>query len=189
MYNIQQESPYKDISHNFAYKNKIYLLDELTIENTSHLMADICEMIEYEKEHSHTIEWFINSPGGSVSACKSLISLMKMANIQNVTNITYVVGEAGSSASLIAIHGNVRYIMNYASHYIHYGSSGNSSSHPAEARRNFQDDQIFYKWVFDTYLEKTKYPKDKLSALMEHEGGYVYAKDCLKYKLVDYIID
>ena len=52
-----------------------------------------------------------------------------------------------------------------------------------------QDDQIFYKWVFNTYLEKTDYPKDKLSALMEHEGGFVYAKDCLKYKLVDYIID
>ena len=189
MYNIAQEAPYKDISHNFAYKNKIYLLDELTIENTSHLLADISEMIEYEKDHSHTIEWFINSPGGAVAACKSLISLMKMANIQNISNITYVIGEAGSSASILAIRGNVRYIMPYANHYIHYGSSGNSSSHPLEARRYYQDDQIFYNWVREEYLTNTKIPKEKLDPLIEHEGGFLYAKDCLKYKFVDYIID
>ncbi len=189
MYNLNFEGPLRDITHNYSYKNKVFILDELTVENTSRLLADIAEMIEYEKKHTHTIEWFFNSPGGEVQACKSLLSMMKFANIQDVTNITYVIGAAGSSASMLAIHGNDRYMLSYASHYIHYGSSGNSSSHPSEALRNYKDDQIFYKWVFNSYLEHTSFPKDKLEQLMEHEGGFLYAKDCLKYKLVDHIID
>ena len=188
MYNIAQEQPYKDLAHNYSYKNKVYLLDELTIENTSRLMADITEMIDYERKHSHIIEWFINSPGGSVLVCKSLLALMKMANIHNIINITYVIGEAASSASLIAINGDSRYILPYANHYIHYGSSGMNSSHPVEARRNYEDDKIFYNWVKSMYLDHTSIPGDKIEALMEHEGGYLYAKDCLKYKLVDYIL-
>ena len=36
--------------------------------------------------------------------------------------------------------------------------------------------------------QKTSIPKDKLKDLMEHEGGFLYAKDCLKYKLADGII-
>lgn len=189
MYNITQEPPIRDIAHNYSYKNRVYILDELTLENTSHLLADLSEMIEYERKHSHTIEWFFNSPGGSVAACKSLLAMMKFANIQGITNITYVIGEAASSASILAINGNDRYIMSYASHYIHYGSSGNGSAHPMEAKRNYKDDQIFYKWVHDTYLEHSSIPKDKLEALMEHEGGFLYAKDCIKYKLADHVID
>lgn len=189
MYNIQQEQPFKDLSHNFAYKNKVFLLDELTIENTSRLLADITDMIEYEKTHSLTIEWYINSPGGSVDACKSMLSLMKFANLQGVLNDTYIIGNAASSASLIAISGNTRYIMKYASHYLHYGSSGSSSAHPIEARRNYKDDQIFYNWVKSVYLEHTNIPEEKLNTLIEHEGGFLYAKDCLKYKFVEYIIE
>ena len=189
MYNIQQEQPILNLPHNFAYKNRVYLLDELTTENTSRLLADISDMIDYEKHHSFIIEWYINSPGGEVSACKSLLTMMKIANIQGVENCTYVMGNAMSSASILAISGNTRYIMSYASHYVHYGSSGNSSSHPAEAKRNYKDDQIFYDWVKSVYLEKTTIPETKLDALIEHEGGFIYAKDCLKYKFVDYIID
>lgn len=189
MYNIQAEQPIRDLSHNFAYKNKVFLLEELTVENTSRLLADITEMIEYEKTHSLTIEWYISSPGGSVDVCKSLLSLMKIANIQGVLNDTYIISNAASSASLIAISGNTRYIMSYASHYLHYGSSGNSSTHPIEARRNYEDDKIFYNWVKSVYLEKTKIPEEKLTALIEHEGGFLYPKDCLKYKFVDYIIN
>ena len=102
MYNIAQESSIRDFSHNFGYKNKVFILDEITTENTSHLLADLAEMIEYEKEHSKKIEWFINSPGGDVSACKSLIAFMILANIHGIANYTYVIGEAGSSASIIS---------------------------------------------------------------------------------------
>ena len=189
MYNIQQEQPILNLPHNFAYKNKVYILDEITVENTSRLLADIHEMIDYEKLHTQMIEWYINSPGGEVSACKSLLSMMRIANIQGIENCTYVIGNAASSASLIAISGNTRYIMKYASHYLHYGSSGNSSSHPVEAKRNYKDDQIFYNWVKSLYLEKTKIPEDKLTALIEHEGGFLYSKDCLKYNFVEYVID
>ena len=189
MYNIQQEQPTLNLPINYAYRNKVFLLDELTIENTSRLLADIIEMIDYEKNHSLTIEWYINSPGGSVSVCKSLLSLMKMANLQGVLNDTYIIGNAMSSASLIAISGNTRYMFDYTSHYLHYGNSGNSSIHPIEAQRNYKDDQIFYNWVKSEYLNKTKIPEDKLDALIEHEGGFLYPKDCLKYKFVDYIID
>lgn len=188
MYNIAQESSIRDFSHNFGYKNKVFILDEITTENTSHLLADLAEMIEYEKEHSKKIEWFINSPGGDVSACKSLIAFMILANIHGIANYTYVIGEAGSSASIIAIHGNKRFIMNYSNHYIHYGMSGSSNTHPQESMRNYKNEQLFFKWVFNTYLEKTSIPKDKLKDLMEHEGGFLYAKDCLKYKLADGII-
>lgn len=188
MYNIQQESPIRDISHNYGYKNKVFILDEITVENTSHLLGDIVEMIEFEKEHSRKIEWFINSPGGEVAACKSIISLMALANINNVINYTYVIGEAGSSASIIAIHGNKRFIMNYANHYIHYGMSGSSNTHPTESTRNYKNEQLFFKWVYNTYKEKTSIPEDKLKNLMEHEGGFIYAKECIKYKLADTII-
>lgn len=189
MYNIQQEQPILNLPHNYAYKNKIYILDEITVENTSRLLADISEMIEYERKHSLMIEWYINSPGGEVAACKSLLAMMKIANLQGIENATYVIGNAASSASLIAITGNTKYMMNYASHYLHYGSSGNSSSHPVEAKRNYKDDQIFYDWVKSVYLQNTSIPEDKLTSLIDHEGGYLYPKECLKYKFVDYIID
>lgn len=189
MYNIQTEQPIRDLSHNYAYKNKVYLLDELTVENTSRLLADISDMIEFERGHSMMIEWYINSPGGEVDACKSLLSMMRIANLQGIENATYVIGNAASSASILAISGNTRYIMNYASHYIHYGNSTKFSSHPIEAKRNYKDDQVFYDWVKSIYLEKTTIPEEKLTALIEHEGGYLYPKECLKYKFVEYIID
>lgn len=189
MYNIQQEGPIKELSHNYAYKNKVFILEELTVENTSRLIADITEMIEFEKTHTMMIEWYINSPGGSVDVCKSLLSMMKIANIHGIENATYVMGNAASSASMLAIHGNTRYIMDYASHYIHYGSSTVSSIHPTEAKRNYKDDQIFFDWVKTQYLEKTTIPEDKLEELLEHEGGYLYSHQCLKYGFVDYVID
>ena len=189
MYNITQEQPILNLPHNYAYKNKIYILDEITVENTSRLLADISEMIEYERCHSLMIEWYINSPGGEVDACKSLLSMMKIANLQGIENSTYVLGNAASSASILAISGNTRYIMSYGSHYIHYGNSTKFSAHPIEAKRNYKDDQIFYDWVKSMYLEKTEIPEDKLDALIEHEGGFLYPKDCLKYKFVEYIID
>ena len=189
MYNLQVESPIKDLSHNYAYKNKVYLLEDLTIENTSRLLADLAEMIEYERSHTMMIEWYINSLGGEVAACKSLLTMMKIANINGIENVSYVMGTAASSASILAISANTRYIMNFGSHYIHYGSSGNFSTHPTEAKRNYKDDEIFYNWVKSVYLEKTAIPEEKLNTLLEHEGGFLYPKECLKYKVVDYIVD
>lgn len=189
MYNITQEQPTLNLSNNYSYKNKIFLLDELTVENTSRLLADLTEMIEYEKGKSYTIEWYINSPGGSVDVCKSLLSLMKIANINGIMNDTYIIGHADSSASILAISGDTRYMMSYSSHYLHYGSSGNSSVHPIEARRNYEDDKIFYNWVKQEYLTKTTIPEEKLDKLIEHEGGFLYPKDCKKYNFVEYIID
>lgn len=189
MYNITQEQPFKDLSHNFAYKNKVFLLDELTVDNTSRLVADITDMIEIEKDHTFTIEWYINSPGGSVDACKSLLSLMKIANIHGIINDTYIIGNAASSASILAINGNTRYIMSYGSHYLHYGSSGNSAIHPIELKRNYEDDKIFFDWIKSEYLNKTTIPEDVLTKLIDHEGGFLYPQDCKRYNFVDYIVD
>ena len=54
MYNISQEQPTRDLPNNYAYKNKVFLLDELTVENTSRLLADITEMID---EYADNAGW------------------------------------------------------------------------------------------------------------------------------------
>lgn len=191
MYNPLQEQPLEGLSTNYSYKNRVFILDEITDLNTNRLIADITDIIDALKtsKEPKVIEWYINSPGGSATACKSLLSLMYMAKINFITNITYVLGEAGSSASLLAISGDYRYIYSYASHYIHYGSSGNRSFHPIEAKRNYEDDKRFYTWVYNMYIKNTMIPEDTLKTLMNHEGGFLYAPDALKYKLADFVVD
>lgn len=187
MYDSKIEMPYKDLSPNFVCRNSVYIMDEITNVNCSRLIADIREAIEMAQMTTKQIEFIINSPGGDAYMCKSILAMMKLANKNNIATTSYVIGLAGSSASIIAIAANTRYISKDAEFYIHYGTIGNESFHPTENERNYRHTKQFHEWIKQQYLQYTKIPETRLNEILEHESGYITAKEALKYKFVDSI--
>lgn len=191
MYDFKSHRDLESAPHNFVGENKVFLLDELTRENTTELIADftklISEMGGQFPPYYNSLEIVINSPGGDAYICKSIIGLISLAKAKNVKVTTTILGEAGSSASIIALYGDIKRMGKDSSHFIHWGITGYDATHPEEAKRKAKQDELFFQWVESQYLQNTKIPPATLKNLLNYESGEINSKDCLKWKLVDNI--
>lgn len=174
------------ISHNYVCGNKIYINDELTLENCSYLISDIHSAIEIPG--NNLLEFFINSPGGRLDCMLSILTCMRLAKIRGLKISTYVTGEVGSAASLLAVCGDKRFMLEYAQHFVHFGCSPHLITKESEIKKANKEAVKFHQLCKEIYLKHTSIKEDKLKELMEDEYGYLTAKECLKYNFCDKII-
>lgn len=175
-----------DYSHNFMSYNKVYLFEELTWSTVSYLIADINFFISNTK--IDLMEIFINSPGGEFTCCTAILNAMEIANKNKISVHTYVVGEAASSASLIAVSGNRRFIHRHANHFIHFGSYPSVVTKSSEISKLNKELKQFNNMCKSIYLKNTNIGEEMLDKLREDEFGYLNAEQCKRYKFVDEII-
>jgi len=148
----------------------------------------VAQLLHLESQDSEKdIHFYINSPGGVVTAGMSIYDTMQFIK-PNIC--TYVMGQACSMGSLLAQAGTAgkRFMLPYARHMIHQPSGG--------ARGQATDMEIQVKEILKMKRELTEiYVKHnskgktftQLSADMERDF-FMDAKEALEYGLIDQIV-
>lgn len=131
------------------------------------------------------IRILINSSGGVIDSCMSLVSTIKSSK----TPVhTICLGKAYSAGFLILISGHQRFIQEYGKAMIHPGSGGYVGSFPSILKHADEIHELqerINQYVIDhTFLEK-----EELDEMVQHElDWYMYAEEALCRGVVDGII-
>jgi ATP-dependent Clp protease protease subunit len=146
----------------------------------------VAQMLFLEAEDpERDIRFYINSPGGSVTAGMSILDTM---NFIRPDVSTIVMGQAASMGSLLAAAGapGKRYILPNARHMIHQplgGASGQATDVEIQAR-----ELLRWKTVLtNIYVQTTHQPYDRLRADMERDN-FMTADESVAYGLADHVI-
>jgi ATP-dependent protease ClpP protease subunit len=131
----------------------------------------------YDKIYIH-----INSNGGNLNATWSIIGSILNCKIPIVTIIE---GNVCSSASLIALCGNERWMYKHSYVLIHQLSDVISGKYE-ELVDNMANSTLLMKQIKEFYLERIKLSEEKLEAALRRDL-YWNADICLKYGLIDKI--
>lgn len=167
-------------------KDRIVIMDTDVNNHSASLI--VAQMLFLESEDAGLpINFYINSPGGSVTAGMSIYDTMQF--IKSPVH-TYVMGQAASMGSLLAQAGAAghRYIMRHARHMIHQPSGG--------AQGMVSDIEITYKEIQRLKVELTQIYVDHNSAGKTYEqlekdmdrDTWMNAEQSVEYGLADKVI-
>ena len=166
-------------------RDRVIMLDT---EVTSHAASlVVAQMLFLESENpDKPINFYINSPGGSVTAGMSIYDTMQFIKCPIHT---IVLGQAASMGSLLATAGEKghRYILPNARHMIHQplgGASGQATDVEIQAR-----ELLRWKTVLTgIYATHTGLDAEALKADMERDN-FMTAEESVKYGLADKVLD
>jgi len=165
-------------------RDRIIMLDtEVTSHSASLIVA---QMLFLEADDpGRDILFYINSPGGSVTAGMSIYDTMQFVKCDVQT---IVMGQAASMGSLLAAAGAAgkRFILPNARHMIHQplgGASGQATDVEIQAR-----ELLRWKTVLtEIYVRHTGRSLDQLKTDMERDN-FMTADQSVEYGLADKVI-
>lgn len=165
-------------------RDRIIMLDnEVTSHSASLIVA---QMLFLEADDpGRDILFYINSPGGSVTAGMSIYDTMQFVKCDVQT---IVLGQAASMGSLLAAAGakGKRFILPNARHMIHQplgGASGQATDVEIQARELLRWKEV----LTDIYVTHTGKGKDLLRNDMERDN-FMTAEQSVAYGLADTVI-
>lgn len=166
-------------------KDRIIMLDTEVSSHSASLI--VAQMLFLEAEDpDRDILFYINSPGGSVTAGMSIYDTMQYIK-SDVSTI--VLGQAASMGSLLAAAGapGKRHILPNARHMIHQplgGASGQATDVEIQARELLRWKEV----LISIYQRHTGRPHDQLKTDMERDN-FMTAEQAVAYGLADRLID
>ena len=177
-------------------KDRIVMLDTDVNEHTSSLI--VAQLLFLESQGNEVITFFINSPGGSVTAGLAIYDTMQFIR-PNVA--TYVIGQACSMGSFLAQAGEPgkRFVLPEARTMIHRVSSGtrgtSGSVHVQElefedAKRAIEESMRINKRLTELYVKHNTAGKtyEELYETMKFDT-FLGAEEAVKYGLADKVIE
>jgi len=177
-------------------KDRIIMLDTDVNEHTSSVI--VAQLLFLESQGNEDITFFINSPGGSVTAGLAIYDTMQFIKPDVAT---YVMGQAASMGSFLAQAGAVgkRFVLPESRTMIHRVSSGTpgtrGSVHVQElqfedARRSFEESQRINQRLTELYVKHNTAGKnyEQLYEAMKFDT-FLSAADAVAYGLADKVID
>lgn len=165
-------------------RDRIVMLDgEVTSHSASLVVAQLL-FLEAENPDK-AVSFYINSPGGSVTAGMAIYDTMRFVKCDVHT---IVLGQAASMGSLLAAAGTPghRYILPNARHMIHQplgGASGQATDVEIQARELLRWKDV----LTNIYVEHTKRDFDELRHDMERDN-FMTAEESVSYGLADQVI-
>jgi ATP-dependent protease ClpP protease subunit len=186
-YNNDNEK--KDTNSITTSQFNIRVVGEITEENCAQLgdvliNCDNAAKDLYKTQNiSHSIYLHITSGGGSLMPTLYICDLIQYLDTDV---ITFVDGYAASSASLITVCGNKRYITKHSSMLIHQLSADISGKF-IEIKDKFNNAEQLMNSVADIYLSNTNITQQTLAYLLQHDI-WLNSTTCLKLGLVDKMI-
>jgi ATP-dependent Clp protease protease subunit len=167
-------------------KDRIVMLDTDVNETSSSLV--VAQMLYLEAEDPESdILFYINSPGGSVTAGMAIYDTM---NFIKCDVSTIVMGQACSMGSLLAQAGTAgkRLILPYARHMIHQPSGG-ARGQATDMLIQVTEILKMKKELTQIYVNHNSVGKtfDELAADMERDN-FMSAQEAVTYGLADKII-
>jgi len=165
-------------------KDRIIMLDTDVSQHSASLIVAQLLFLESE-DPDKDIQFYINSPGGSVTAGMSIYDTMQFIKC-DVSTI--VLGQAASMGSLLAAAGSAgkRYILPNARHMIHQplgGASGQATDVEIQARELLRWKEV----LINIYVQHTGRDYETLRHDMERDN-FMTADQALQYGLVDKIV-
>jgi ATP-dependent Clp protease protease subunit len=165
-------------------KDRIIMLDTDVSQHSASLIVAQLLFLESE-DPDKDIQFYINSPGGSVTAGMSIYDTMQFIKC-DVSTI--VLGQAASMGSLLAAAGSAgkRYILPNARHMIHQplgGASGQATDVEIQARELLRWKEV----LINIYVQHTGRDYETLRHDMERDN-FMTAGQALAYGLVDKIV-
>ena len=165
-------------------KDRIIMLDTDVSQHSASLIVAHLLFLESE-DPDKDIQFYINSPGGSVTAGMSIYDTMQFIKC-DVSTI--VLGQAASMGSLLAAAGSAgkRYILPNARHMIHQplgGASGQATDVEIQARELLRWKEV----LINIYVQHTGRDYETLRHDMERDN-FMTADQALAYGLVDKIV-
>jgi len=166
-------------------RDRIIMLDGEVNQHSASLV--VAQMLFLESEDpDKAINFYINSPGGSVTAGMSIYDTMQF--IKSPVH-TIVMGQAASMGSLLASAGERghRYILPNARHMIHQplgGASGQATDVEIQARELLRWKEV----LTNIYVTHTGKAFDVLKADMERDN-FMTAPQTVEYGLADRVIE
>lgn len=166
-------------------KDRIVMLDGEVNQHSASLIVAQLLFLESE-DPEKAVYFYINSPGGSVTAGMSIYDTM---NFIKCPIHTIVMGQAASMGSLLATAGDAghRYILPNARHMIHQplgGASGQATDVEIQARELLRWKEV----LTNIYVKHTGKAFDVLKADMERDN-FMTAQQSVDYGLADKIIE
>lgn len=165
-------------------KDRIVMLDTEVSEHSASLI--VAQMLYLESEDPDSdILFYINSPGGSVTAGMSIYDTMQFIKC-DVSTI--VIGQAASMGSLLSASGTEgkRKILPHARHMIHQplgGASGQATDVEIQAKELLRWKTI----LTDVYSHHTGRDAETLRDDMERDN-FMGAQESIEYGLADEIL-
>jgi|TARA_B100000242_G_scaffold220869_1_gene161865 ATP-dependent Clp protease protease subunit len=166
-------------------KDRIIMLD--TDVNSTSASLIVAQMLFLESTSpGKPINFYINSPGGSVTAGMSIYDTMQF--IKSPIHTT-VMGIAASMGSFLAMAGEKgkRAILPHARHMIHQPSGG-ASGMASDVEIQYKELQYWKETLTDIYVTHTGQPKATVAKDMDRDF-YMSAKESIKYGLTDFIAE
>jgi ATP-dependent Clp protease protease subunit len=167
-------------------KDRIVMLDTEVNEHTASLL--VAQMLFLESENPDAdILFYINSPGGSVTAGMAIYDTMQFIK-PDVSTI--VMGQACSMGSLLSTAGAAgkRFILPHARHMIHQPSGG-ARGQATDIQIQAQEILKMKQYLTEIYVTHNSAGKTfaEFSADMERDN-FMSAEEAVAYGLVDEII-
>ena len=166
-------------------KDRIVMLDTDVNEHTSSLL--VAQLLFLESQGNEDITFFINSPGGVVTAGMAIYDTMQFIKPDVCT---VVMGQACSMGSLLATAGAAgkRKMLPNARHMIHQPSGG-ARGQATDMEIQVKEILIMKKNLTQIYVNHNSKGKtfDEFYAAMERDN-FMSAKEALEFGLIDEII-
>jgi len=164
-------------------RDRIIMLDgEVTGHSASLVVAQLLFLEADDPDKN--ISFYINSPGGSVTAGMSIYDTMQFIRCPVDT---IVLGQAASMGSLLAASATgKRYILPNARHMIHQplgGASGQATDVEIQARELLRWKDV----LTDIYVQHTGRDREQLRSDMERDR-FMTAQEAVTYGLADQVI-
>tara|TARA_Y200000002_G_scaffold98383_1_gene79724 strand:- start:10053 stop:10637 length:585 start_codon:yes stop_codon:yes gene_type:complete len=166
-------------------KDRIIMLD--TDVNSTSASLIVAQMLFLQSQNKEKpINFYINSPGGSVTAGMSIYDTMSF--IKPPVHTT-VMGIAASMGSFLAMAGEPgkRKVLPHARHMIHQPSGGTQGM-ASDVEIQYKELQYWKETLTDIYVKHTGQPRDTVAKDMDRDF-YMSAKEAIGYGLADSIVE
>lgn len=163
--------------------NNLFFQGEITPESCFYLQQNLIKLQKAENENKF-INFYIQSPGGSLLPTFGVIDTMKLSR---VPIYTFVNGYVASAGSLLSVSGHKRFITKNSMMLVHSLRTSIGEVNFQQLEDNYYNSASMMNIVKNIYKEKSIINDNKLDFLLRHDY-WLNSTECLKYQFVDYII-
>jgi len=181
----------EDLNEIESTDNSIYFYSSVTKKSILNLNKQLRSVSKELKTISMNldietpeIKLYVNSPGGSLLDCFAAVDAIRncKAPVHSI-----IEGSAASAGTVISVVAPKRSITKNSFMLIHQLSSGMWGKFE-DLKDDMQNNNLFMEKIYEIYGQYTKIPKNTLKDILKRDI-YFDAKTCLKYGLVDKIIE
>jgi len=176
----------------YLSERTVCIWEEIT-DNTSFLVNRMLENMEQKDKASGTKESItikIDSIGGSVYACLSIISKIEELRSKGYEIITISYGKAMSAGLYIAMCGSKRYAQKYCRFLLHQLQSFEIGYNSVESsKRSLKDKEEIWNYMKKIIKEHTKIKDKFLNDITEYDKNEFFFSDrALELGIIDEIL-